>query len=103
MTRSDSVTDGAIAFTRILFGAYSTAIERVRRIGRPWIDAWLERETSASSLRYFPLFGVFVVCLVLGLYRSWRALAAILISLAVAVYPAVKAAHVKPVDALRYT
>jgi predicted RND superfamily exporter protein len=66
-------------------GRWSTAIERVRRIGRPWIDAWLERETSASSVRYFPLFGAFVVCLVLGLYRSWRALAAILTSLAVAV------------------
>ncbi len=66
-------------------GQWSATIERVRRIGRPWIDAWLERETGASSVRYFPLFGIFVVCLVLGLYRSWRALAAILVSLAVAV------------------
>jgi predicted RND superfamily exporter protein len=62
-----------------------TPFERVRRVGKPWIDAWLEHETSASSARYFPLFGVFVVTLVLGLFRSWRALAVILISLAAAV------------------
>ena len=32
-----------------------------------------------------PLFGAFVVLLVLGLYRSWRALVAVLVSLGVAV------------------
>jgi predicted RND superfamily exporter protein len=64
---------------------WSRSIDRVRRVGRPWIDAWLEHETATSSLRYFPLFGAFVVSLILGLYRSWRALAAILISLGVAV------------------
>jgi predicted RND superfamily exporter protein len=63
----------------------SGSITRVRRVGRPWIDAWLENETSSSSRKYFPLFGAFVVSLVLGLYRSARALAAILISLGVAV------------------
>ncbi len=61
------------------------AITRVRRIGSPWIDAWLERETAAATARYFPLFGAFVVLLILGLYRSFRALAVILISLATAV------------------
>jgi predicted RND superfamily exporter protein len=64
---------------------WPSSFDRVRRVGRPWIDAWLERETTISSLKYFPLFGVFVISLVLGLYRSWRALAAILMSLAVAV------------------
>ena len=64
---------------------WSESIDRVRRVGRPWIDAWLERETAVSSVKFFPLFGVFVVSLVLGLYRSWRALVAILASLAVAV------------------
>ncbi len=61
------------------FPDWSSSIDRVRRVGRPWIDAWLERETSSSSARYFPLFGAFIVSLVFGLYRSWRALAAILI------------------------
>jgi predicted RND superfamily exporter protein len=64
---------------------WSRSIDRIRRVGRPWIDAWLERETTASSQKYFPLFGAFVISLVLGLYRSWRALAAILLSLGVAV------------------
>lgn len=61
------------------------AVRRVRRVGSPWVEAWLERETAAATLRYFPLFGAFVVALILGLYRSWRALAAILTPLAVAV------------------
>jgi len=69
----DTVPDTAPVFTR------------VRRVGRPWIDSWLERETSASSARFMPLFGLFVVILVLGLFRSWRALVAILASLAAAV------------------
>jgi len=60
-------------------------ITTVGRVGAPWLDAWLERETAAATVRYFPLFGAFVVLLVLGLYRSWRALAAILLSLAMAV------------------
>lgn len=67
------------------FSESSQSIERVRRVGKPWIDAWLERETSASSAKYFPLFGTFVVVLVLGLFRSWRAVATILLSLGVAV------------------
>ncbi|MCU0303620.1 MAG: MMPL family transporter [Thermoanaerobaculales bacterium] len=61
------------------------AVTNVRRVGRPWVEAWLERETSVESQTYFPLLGGFVVALVLGLYRSWRALAAILLSLAAAV------------------
>jgi len=57
----------------------------VRRVGTPWLDAWLERETRAATVRYFPLFGAFVVLLTIGLYRSWRALVAILLSLGMAV------------------
>ena len=66
-------------------GAGSGRIRSVGRVGAPWLDAWLEHETAAATVRYFPLFGAFVVLLVLGLYRSWRALAAILLSLAMAV------------------
>jgi hypothetical protein len=54
-------------------------------VGRPWLDSWLERETAEATLRYFPVFGVFVVVLTLSLYRSVRALVAILGSLGVAV------------------
>jgi len=66
-------------------GTALKSIDRIRQVGRPLIDAWLEKETAASSLRYFPLFGAFVIVLLLGLFRSVRALTAILSSLAVAV------------------
>jgi predicted RND superfamily exporter protein len=57
----------------------------VGRVGRPWLDAWLERETRAATVRYFPVFGAFVVLLTIGLYRSFRALLTILLSLGTAV------------------
>lgn len=60
-------------------------VTALRRIGGPFVDAWLERETARSTLRYFPLFALLVVALVYGLYRSFRALAAILVTLGVAV------------------
>jgi len=57
----------------------------VRRVGAPWLESWLESETAASSLRYFPLFGAFLLVLTISLYRSWRALVTIVLSLGVAV------------------
>ena len=54
---------------------------RVRRVGEAFMNAYLERETAAASRLYLPLFGLFVVALMLVLYRSWRALAAILLTL----------------------
>jgi hypothetical protein len=56
-----------------------------RRVGGPYVDSWLERETHQATLQYMPLFGLFVVALVWFVYRSWRALAALLIALAVSV------------------
>jgi hypothetical protein len=53
----------------------------VRRVGTPWLDAWLERQTGAATKKFMPLFGVFLVTLVLIVYRSWRALAAIVLTL----------------------
>jgi predicted RND superfamily exporter protein len=52
-----------------------------RKIGGPYVDAALERATARASQRAFPLFGLFVIGLVLFLYRSLRALAAILLTL----------------------
>ena len=51
------------------------------RIGSAARNAWLERETRASVLRYFPLFGLFIVALNLALYRSVRALAAFMLTI----------------------
>jgi predicted RND superfamily exporter protein len=54
---------------------------KVRRVGSPWLDAWLERQTGAATLRFMPLFGLFLMTLVLIIYRSWRALGAIVLTL----------------------
>lgn len=54
---------------------------KVRRVGSPWLDAWLERQTGAATVRFMPLFGLFLMTLVFIIYRSWRALAAIILTL----------------------
>jgi predicted RND superfamily exporter protein len=53
----------------------------VRRVGSPWLEAWLERQTGESTARFMPLFGLFLMTLVLIVYRSWRTLAAIILTL----------------------
>ena len=57
----------------------------VRRVGNPWLDAWLERQTGESTKKFMPLFGVFLLTLVFIVYRSWRALAAIVLTLGSAI------------------
>jgi uncharacterized protein len=57
----------------------------IRRVGSPWLDAWLERETGLATEHFMPLFGVFLVTLVFIVYRSWRALAAVVLTLAAVV------------------
>ncbi len=54
---------------------------KVRRVGSPWLNAWLERQTGAATARFVPLFGIFLMTLVLIIYRSWRALGAIVLTL----------------------
>jgi predicted RND superfamily exporter protein len=53
----------------------------IRRVGSPWLDAWLEKQTGASTKKFMPLFGIFLMTLVFVVYRSWRALAAIILTL----------------------
>jgi predicted RND superfamily exporter protein len=53
----------------------------VRRVGSPWLDAWLEQQTGAATVHFMPLFGCFLLTLVLIVYRSWRALGAIVLTL----------------------
>jgi predicted RND superfamily exporter protein len=55
------------------------------KIGAPYVEAWIERESGGASARYFPLFFLFVVGIALFLYRSWRSLLAILLALGAAV------------------
>jgi len=61
----------------------------VRRVGTPWLDAWLERQTGDSTRKFMPLFGAFLLVLVFVVFRSWRALAAIVITLGAVVAIAV--------------
>ncbi len=65
----------------------------VRRVGSPWLDAWLERQTGAATERSMPLFGIFLMTLVVIIYRSWRALVAIVLTLGALVAIAVGLAH----------
>jgi uncharacterized protein len=63
----------------------------IRRVGTPWLEAWLERQTGAATRKFMPLFGVFLVTLVFIVYRSWRAVAAVLLTLGAVVAMAVGA------------
>jgi uncharacterized protein len=53
----------------------------VRKVGQPYVNAYLDNDTRSVGLRYFPIFGLFVVVLIYSLYRSFRALLAFLITL----------------------
>ncbi len=65
----------------------------IRRVGSPWLDAWLEKQTGSATKRSMPLFGIFLITLVLIIYRSWRALLAITLTLGAVVAVAVGQAH----------
>ncbi len=66
----------------------------VRRVGSPWLEAWLERQTGAATKRFMPLFGIFLMVLVFIVYRSWRALGAIVLTLGAVVAMAVGLADI---------
>jgi uncharacterized protein len=65
----------------------------VRRVGSPWLDAWLEHQTGTATKRSMPLFGIFLMTLVLIIYRSLRALGAIILTLGSVVAIAVGLAY----------
>ncbi|HET6922890.1 MAG TPA: MMPL family transporter, partial [Anaeromyxobacteraceae bacterium] len=73
------------AVDRALGGVRLRAVKEVRKVGAPWVESWIEHESSRASLRYFPVFGLFVVGIALFLYRSLRSLLAILLALGTAV------------------
>lgn len=58
-----------------------TPFTTVRRVGSPWLNAWLEHQTGVATKKYMPLFGIFLIALVLIVYRSVRALGAIILTL----------------------
>ncbi|MBZ5638730.1 MAG: MMPL family transporter [Acidobacteriia bacterium] len=54
----------------------------LRKTGEPYVNGYFEDATRDAALRSFPLFGAFVVLLILFLYRSFRALSAFLATIA---------------------
>src|SRR6266536_196759 len=73
------------AFDEALSRARLGAVTRIRKVGAPYVEAWIEHASGRASLRYFPVFGVLVVGIALFLYRSARSLLAILLALGTAV------------------
>ena len=70
------------------------AVTGVRKVGAPYVESWIERESGQASLRWFPVFGLLVVGLALFLYRSIRSMLAILLALGAAVALGVGAGEV---------
>ena len=66
-------------------GGASPPVRAVRQVGQPYVNVHLHEVTARSGPRYFTLFGVLVVLLTLGLYRSFRALLSFLVTLATCV------------------
>jgi len=69
-------------------------VGEVHQVGAPRINAWLEQQSAAATSRSFAIFGFVIVAVTWLLYRSWRALLAILIALGATVALAVGAGHV---------
>ncbi|HSB21187.1 MAG TPA: MMPL family transporter [Anaeromyxobacteraceae bacterium] len=61
------------------------AIQEIRRVGLPYVESFIERESGRASARWFPVFGLLAVGIGYFLYRSARSLLAILLSLGTAV------------------
>ena len=66
----------------------------IRRVGGPWLEEWLEEQTGVATKRFMPLFGIFLMVIVFIVYRSWRALGAIIFTLGAIVAIAVGLAAV---------
>ncbi|HET9623429.1 MAG TPA: MMPL family transporter [Kofleriaceae bacterium] len=65
----------------------------VHQVGAPRVNAWLEQQSSSATSRSFAIFGVLLVLVTWILYRSLRAMVAILISLGATVALAVGVGH----------
>jgi predicted RND superfamily exporter protein len=53
----------------------------LRKVGAPYLESWIERESREAQLRGFPIFALMVAGFAWLLYRSMRALFAILLTL----------------------
>ena len=57
-------------------------LQALRKTGTPYVNSYFEEATRTAAARSFPLFGAFVIGLILFLYRSFRALLAFLLTIA---------------------
>jgi predicted RND superfamily exporter protein len=69
-------------------------VRPVRQVGAPLVTSWLEHQSSAAMTRSFAIFAVMLVAITWVLYRSARALLAILLALGATVALAVAAGGV---------
>jgi predicted RND superfamily exporter protein len=53
----------------------------IRKVGQPYVNAYLDEDTRTSGYKYFPLFMLFVLVLNWVLYRSFRTLLAFVLTL----------------------
>jgi predicted RND superfamily exporter protein len=58
-------------------------LTKLRKVGMPYVNAYLDKDTRNGGKRYFPVFFLFVLLLNYTLYRSFRALLAFVITLGV--------------------
>jgi predicted RND superfamily exporter protein len=65
------------------FEQHPAPLSALRKLGEPYVNAYLDRDSRTTSVRYFPLFALFVVVLTIVLYRSVRTLIAFLLTLGV--------------------
>ncbi|BDG08960.1 efflux RND transporter permease subunit [Anaeromyxobacter paludicola] len=81
--RTPAERDAALAGVDAALDA--AGVGPVRRVGAPYVSSWLERQSSQASARSFPIFAVLLVGIALFLYRSFRALLALVLALGAAV------------------
>ena len=65
------------------YEAQLAPLAALRKVGQPYVNTYLDADTKRASLRYFPLFMVFVIVLNVLLYRSVRTLIAFIVTLGV--------------------
>jgi predicted RND superfamily exporter protein len=55
----------------------------LRKVGEPYVNAYLDQDTRKAGFRYFPVFFLFVIVLNYLLYRSFRTLILFILTLGV--------------------
>lgn len=88
-TRDRSETLNRIDESLSGFIEHPEPLVAIRKVGESYVNDYLNIKTTEGGMKQFPVFLIFVVILVVGLYRSLRALVAIVISMGVNVALAV--------------